>query len=146
MVLTGGGFTIRAGDGIGNLMDDGPSPPLFMYSLYTPGAVHEQAGNNLLADSFFDVFVEIDVPGVPFPLHNTTPLRMSAVIVRIPPYGSTYTSSVLPVSLYDPTGQMELARLVEGPGGAPESHRIIPEPAALGLIGVALLALRKRRS
>jgi hypothetical protein len=74
--LSGDGFTVRAGDGVGNLNDDGP--------LYSPGAIIKQASNPALADSFFNVFFEIETP-VGNKLYNKEPCRMEAVIDRVPP-------------------------------------------------------------
>ena len=53
--LTGSGFTVRAGDGDGNLASDGAT--------YSPGYVQQQTlptGDPVLADSFFDIFFEVD--------------------------------------------------------------------------------------
>jgi len=67
------GITLKAGDGNGNLANDGP--------LFSPGAINEQAGNPALADSFFDVFFEIDIPlpAGPLILTNQTGLIVDCV-------------------------------------------------------------------
>ncbi len=53
------------------------------------------------ADSFFDVFFEIDTPiGT---LHNSDPLTIRCKIDEIPPYGCFYEPDVGQVQLYDET-------------------------------------------
>lgn len=76
MSLTGGGFTLRAGAG---------GVPALQAS---KGLVVEQAGGPMLADSFFDVFFE--VTSGPGQMYNQTPLRVTAVIDRVPPVGAEY--------------------------------------------------------
>jgi len=73
MSLTGGGFTLTAGAGLGNQ----PLSP-------SHGAVAEQPGDPALADSFFDVFVEVDLGGGNY-LYNQTPVRVRDVITCMPP-------------------------------------------------------------
>jgi hypothetical protein len=46
------------------------------------------AGIDFPADSFFDVFIEIQTMAGTF--HNDDPKRMNATITQIPPYGSVY--------------------------------------------------------
>lgn len=58
------------------------------------GAVQQlSAGVDFPADSFFDVFVEIQTTLAPplSTLHNDDPVPMSTTIDSIPPWGSTYT-------------------------------------------------------
>ncbi|MEK8018587.1 MAG: Calx-beta domain-containing protein [Candidatus Parabeggiatoa sp.] len=87
-LISGDGFTVRAGDGMGNLENDGP--------LYSPGAIIEQDSDPALADSFFDVYFEIETPdgfGIETPdgkmlfpmLYNQEPCHMESVIDRVPP-------------------------------------------------------------
>lgn len=126
--LTGAGFTIIAGDGVGNLTKDN--------DLHSPGAIDEQASDPAAADSFFDVFFEITtpVPGLG-PLHNKDPLTLTSVITKVPPIGVTYTHNIPgPISLFD-VNDVERARLVNA------SHTVVPIPAAVWLFGSALLAL-----
>lgn len=95
MTLTGVGMTLTAGDGTGNLSNDGP--------LHSAGNIIEQAGNPFMADSFFDVFFEFDIPGIPLvpTLHNTDPLRVRAVIDRVPPINTPYIYILAPpISAY----------------------------------------------
>jgi len=65
------------------------------------------------AESFFDVFVEIEVGG--FLLHNEEPFRVESVINEIPPYGETYTYTGPPIPLFDVDsihlGELNLARI-----------------------------------
>ena len=81
MSLTGGGFTLSAGV---NAPGINPSVPA------TRGAVAEQPGDNTMADSFFDVFFEIQLPSGPPNLYNQLPLIVTDVIDRVPPVGATY--------------------------------------------------------
>jgi hypothetical protein len=63
------------------------------------------------ADSFFDIFVEIDTPLGP--LHNEDPIRMFSVIHAIPPIEALYFSPFRQVTLYNlanqPVGYIEHA-------------------------------------
>ena len=108
MNLIGSGMTLTAGDGIGNLGSDG--------SLYSPGAVVEQPGDPTQAESFFDVFFQIQTPlGL---LHNNDPARMAAVIDRVPP-GTTYRYFGPPILLFDEYG-IPRAQLIHG------EHTVVP--------------------
>jgi hypothetical protein len=69
MCLTGSGFTLKAGQGLG-----------LAHSL---GAVAEQPGDPMQAESFFDVFFEVQTPQGP--LYNQTPLRLASFISCVPP-------------------------------------------------------------
>lgn len=136
--LSVGGLTLTAGDGSANGLNDGP--------LHSPGRITEQAGDSTMADSFFDIFFEID--GTPFgPLHNDTPCRMEAVLDRVPPLGgTTYICNLTlgPIFLIDANGTQRGQLLST-------SHEIprIPAPPTLLLAGLALVALglaRRRAS
>jgi len=140
--LIGGGLTVNAGDGIGNLLCDGP--------LCSPGAIIEQGGNSALADSFFDVFFEI--LGTPVGrLHNNVPLHIEAVIDRVPPPVGTAYDPLPPCPqqegclLFDDNND-RVAQLVD-----PTHHLITPEPSTLlllgsGLAGIIGLVIRRRLS
>ena len=94
MTLTGGGITLTAGDGIGNLANNGP--------LYSPGNVIEKIGDPTRADSFFDVSFTIQTPlGL---LHSNTPVTVTASggITEVPPIDTPYVFSYCaPHALYD---------------------------------------------
>ncbi len=54
------------------------------------------------ADSFFDVFVEVDLPQINMVLHNTQPIRMECIIFQIPPEFCLYQPPVDdPIELYN---------------------------------------------
>lgn len=94
MTLTGtlsgfGGLTFRAGDGIANLAADGP--------LHSPGTSDEIPGDPRRAQDWFDLRFEVDLNGVR--LRNPEPFRVGSVIDRLPPIGSTFTSSGPPAVL-----------------------------------------------
>ncbi len=135
--LVGGGLTLNAGDGVGNGMCSTP--------LCSLGRITEQGGNPMLADSFFDIFFEIQ--GSPLgPLHNIVPCKMETVLDQVAPAsGTTYVCNQTvtgPVFLYD-LGNNQVGQLLSA------SHTIIlPEPASLALVGLALAALAglRRRS
>ncbi len=74
MTLSGGGAVLIAGGGLGNI----PLRP-------SHGAVAEQPGNPSLADSFFDVFFEVDLGGTR--LYNRSPVRVETVVPCLPPDG-----------------------------------------------------------
>ncbi len=75
MTLTGGGVTLVAGAGLG-------ATPL----LPSRGTVAEQGGNPALADSFFDVFFEIEYAPGQY-AYNRTAVRVQTVIECLPPDG-----------------------------------------------------------
>ena len=129
--LTGGGFTLTAGDGTGNLASDGP--------LHSPGRIDETS-NPFIAHSFFDVFFELSP--TPFgPLHNIDPCRMAADIDRVPPaIGTTYLGCGdpvpgQPIDLFDANDvhRAILTNIV--------THTIVPQPSALILLGSGLVIL-----
>src|SRR5262249_14661585 len=89
-----GPLTLRAGDGLGNLIQDGP--------LYSPGVSDEVSGNPRLADDLFDIFFTVEFQGVA--LHNTTPLRVTGQIDRLPPIGTRFAFSGPPLVLVNAAG------------------------------------------
>ncbi len=103
MQLTGGGVTLRAGDGLGLI----PLPP-------TLGAVAEvQAPNTHLVDSFFDVYVEIEFGGTYY--YNESAIRVGQIIDCLPPKANYHHISGC-TPLYDtpnpPAGSVPIANLV----------------------------------
>ena len=139
--LTGGGLSLVAGAGSrtgGNLQ-----PSL--------GRIIETASDPALADSFFDVFFEIQ--GTSFgPLRNLAPLRMDSQIDRVPP------PAIYEHVITDPIGLFRAG--VDGLFGTEDDpvdpslwlvtakHATnIPEPASWVLLGmgIGLFALQRRR-
>jgi hypothetical protein len=145
MQLTGSGVTIRVGP-----LTPGLSNPLPQ----TLGAIHEQATNAALADSFFNVFFEAS--GIPLnPLaYNHQAFPVTSVIDRVPPAGVAYMHPsgcvplfTLPLSL-DPLGLtlipnlnlVEAKHLPDGfpagvVGGIFEEPNIAPDAAAADASG-----------
>jgi hypothetical protein len=81
----------------------------------SPGEIHSiTPGIDFPAESFFDVSLRIDLPGLGLSLHNDEPFRMVATIDAIPPYGATYASppGQPPVLLFDPTG-LPMGQIIE---------------------------------
>ncbi|TWT43640.1 hypothetical protein RAS1_00390 [Phycisphaerae bacterium RAS1] len=120
MSLTGGGVTLTAGAGMGAI----PLAP-------TRGNVAEQPGNPNLADSFFDVFFEVDLGGENR-LYNQTPLVVQSVIDCVPPDRMYAHPTGLCIPLYDhPTPGMGVhrANLVSA------NHDPFPRPGACCLAG-----------
>lgn len=121
-----GPVTMVAGDGVGNGISDGP--------LFSPGRIVEDPGDPALADSFFDVFFELGVPGMGVTVFNKASCPMLAKIDRVPPVRFVYVSQE-PIDLYnkdDPNGP-PVARLEEG--------RHTPEPSSLLLLAIGAVCL-----
>ncbi|MEK6799186.1 MAG: hypothetical protein AABZ12_09500 [Planctomycetota bacterium] len=76
MSLTGGGMILKAGTMSGSAQALTP----------TKGTVAEQTGNPALADSFFDVFVELDLGGGVY-AYNWAAIRVTDVVECLPPDG-----------------------------------------------------------
>lgn len=93
MTLTNGQYTLRAGDGTGNLSNDG--------ALYSPGHILENTRDSTKAESLFHLFFEIDTPNGTF--HNQQALIMRATITKAPPL-NRYISNKL-AELYDTSDQ-----------------------------------------
>jgi hypothetical protein len=121
------------------------------------GEIRERApGTCFPADSFFDVFIEVKVPGQDVTLVNCAPARMQAVIEAIPPYNQFYILNLSDVLLYKPaecdalpspdivpSGVIEIAEHVPrdpqpccpdyGPGRDVMDSKLIHEIEILGL-------------
>ena len=57
------------------------------------------------ADSFFDVFFEVDVPGAGLLLHNRVPKRLQTHITHKPPATGEAYEGLAEIELYDPNGE-----------------------------------------
>jgi hypothetical protein len=78
----------------------GPITIIESPSKASTGAIQQQtAGIDFPANSFFDVFVEIQTMVGTF--HNDDPVLMQTTINSIPPWGSTYISPPSPIPLKD---------------------------------------------
>ena len=130
MVLTGGGMTLRAGAATGV----GPNGPLLLPS---KGLAVEQAADNTKADSFFDVFLELDLGGGLW-IYNQQPRRVTAVINQVPPVGAAYVQANVCLPLYTSpnVGQgIHVANLAASPVPTPT-----PAPTPIPVGGIVELA------
>jgi hypothetical protein len=117
------------------------------------GAVAELSADPALAESFFEVFLEVDDVFLVGRIHNDEALRLSATIDRAPPpLGTDYLAAPggLPLALYN-DAHTRVAQLTNLTTGAPGHFMIIPEPsgsvlAGIGLLGLLVLAWRSRRN
>lgn len=125
----------------GELRVQGPSNP-------TRGAIAEIDSDPALADSFFDVFFEVEIPGFPV-LYNMDPLRIETIIDRVPPkMGTNYEINIAltlwPLPLYDINTNQHVANLTHLADGSTGHHligHVVPIPATLWLMGSALLTM-----
>jgi len=138
------GAILRAGDGVPNTFPDG--------SLFSPGNIVERAGVPSLADSFFDVFFELDIPlpGVGrMVLRNRDTLIVECQGLTQVPLNGTCDYNVisqLPLDLYE--GGVFRGQLLATPPGVPAtSVSPVPEPVSIWLIvgGLAAVAAFQRR-
>lgn len=89
---------------VGTSVHIGPITIIESPSKASTGAIRQQiAGTDFPADSFFDVFVEIQTTLSPpvHTLHNDDPAIMNTAIDHIPPWGAIYTSQSGPIPLKD---------------------------------------------
>ena len=80
------------------------------------GQIQADPENPFQADSFFDIFVEIEVPDLGRlrtidAQGQPTPVRMSSTIGHVPPFGSVYFGEQ-PVSLAFPNDRIPVATLI----------------------------------
>jgi hypothetical protein len=116
MSLTGGGVTLTAGGGLGQ-------GGVLRQSL---GAIAEQSGDPETADSFFDVFFEVDLGGGRY-LYNQSPAVIESIIDCVPPRATYIKPPGVCLPLYTspiPGQGTHMANLVTGrhivnPGGEP---------------------------
>lgn len=143
-----GGAILRAGDGVANNSADG--------ALYSGGFIEEQAGNPSLADSYFQVFLELTIPtpyapGSPLVLTNSMPLGVWCQgLTQVPPAGCVYENlSGYPLNLYEGADlRGQLFQADAGPGYGPCGHHAIgnadscppvPEPGTMSLLETAFV-------
>ena len=95
MMLTNGveSVTAGAGEGVGPLLPVGGLPAslgtIVEHSGSLPGFPTPSGLDSTLGDSFFHVFLEIDLGGGTF-LYNCDPFIMCAVIDEVPPFATEY--------------------------------------------------------
>jgi hypothetical protein len=88
-------------------------------------------GQDFPADSFFDVYVEVDIEGLGTTLHNQVPIRIEATgLPTIPPWGVQYaTPTAMPdVRLYLPNGQQTdyyIRRVIHIPPPPPPPYEVL---------------------
>lgn len=93
MELTGSGLVLRVGTATPGI---NPSVPP------TKGAIGEQPGDPALAESFFDVWFEVDDGGaLGGPFYNHSALRIEAEIDQVPPKAVYLHPSPLCLDLFD---------------------------------------------
>jgi hypothetical protein len=99
----------------------------------TLGAMAESTTDSAVAQSFFDVFFEIQ--GTPWgTLHNDTPLYIDGLTPQLPPpIGTVYTVENAPIALYD--SNENLAVFITA------GDKIVPEPSTFALLGVGAIGL-----
>ena len=103
-----------------NLTGTSSMGPVFMRlraSLPTVGEMEEIANNtpgtldvrpfssNGTVDSFFDVYVELEIPAMSMTLHTAGPVRWSSLLSHKPPAPTDIYEGTEPVELYDAAGQ-----------------------------------------
>ncbi|MBO3462733.1 hypothetical protein G7B40_032485 [Aetokthonos hydrillicola Thurmond2011] len=105
-------ITVVAGDGVPDLV----ASPSSRKSLYSSGSITQKTDNLSLADSVFNVFLEIQ--GTPEgTLHNNTPITLHTVtpLTQFPQNSIEYVSTDT-ITLYNADG-LEIAKLVPDSAG-----------------------------
>jgi len=132
-IPTVGTFVLTGGDGVANGLDDGP--------LYTAGGITELVGDPAWAESFFDIFFEVELDSTIFgnvTVFNKEPLHVESLIDRIPPVGFEYVYAG-GLNVYDNAD----------PDGEPVAQipaaSFTPEPSSLAVLCVGALGLLARR-
>jgi hypothetical protein len=102
----------------------------------TLGAMAESTTDSAVAQSFFDVFFEIQ--GTPWgTLHNDTPLYIDGLTYKLPPIGSVYTVENAPIALYDSNGNLAPVFITGGVKIIPEPSTLLLVVGALGFLGLS---------
>ena len=135
MTLTGGGMTLRAGagsgvGGLGSLVQA------------TKGVIEETTSDPALADSFFDVFFELDVGGGLY-VYNQTPARIQSTISCDPP-NTVYIQITNCVPLYTsptPGTGIHVANLARFEQDTNLPAEPVPTVSTWGLVIMVLLLL-----
>ena len=126
------GWTLRVGILAGVSTGHGPRSTL--------GAIAELPGDPALAESFFDVFFEVD--GTPFgTIHNDTPYRIREDIDQVPPVNFDYEprgSDATWVELFD-ASEMPIGNLTELTTGGSGHHS--PEPTTFVMLVIGGLLM-----
>jgi len=132
-IPTVGTFVLTGGDGVDNGLDDGP--------LFTPGGITELPGDPAWAESFFDIYFEVELDSPLFgnvTVFNKQPLHVESLIDRIPPVGFEYVYAG-GLNVYDKAD----------PDGEPVAQipaaSFTPEPSSLAVVCVGALGLLARR-
>lgn len=124
--LTGaGGVTLKAGSAFG-------LTPSF-------GGLTQQGPGSPLADSFFDIFFELDgLPGGP--LHNTTAAHLLGTGLLTWPDGTVLGLTNGPLPLFNPGGGA-VAQLTSAGHGVTPPPPDIPEPMSVVILGSGLAGI-----
>jgi hypothetical protein len=131
MTLVGDGATMKVGTASGTALAIQP----------TLGAIAEVASNPSLGDSFFDIFLELDLGGGQR-VYNQVPHRFQAYIHCVPPLTIYFLQGTTPISLYSaPSGGTEVARLITARHSTYGKGTTIPTVSVWGAAAMALLVL-----